>query len=161
MYSLPAFAIDERLISQLDGLNTYLSHYIKNVDKSAVEASTYEGKLVFHDLHLEEGVLDQLGLPLEITESEIKTLEVLLPWHRDSRGGLRLTLVDVNVGIYTKDLTEFEGMFSEEREQKLKERLLAAFELARTAKLKPKTEERQKSKSWFSGLIDHKVELMA
>ena len=29
---------------------------IKNVDKSAVEASTYEGKLVFHDLRLEEGV---------------------------------------------------------------------------------------------------------
>jgi hypothetical protein len=29
---------------------------IKNVDKSTVEASTYEGKLVFKDLHLEEGV---------------------------------------------------------------------------------------------------------
>jgi hypothetical protein len=51
-------------------------------------------------------------------------------------------------------------MFSEEREQKLKERLLAAFELARTAKLKPKVPEAQKSKSWFSGLIDHKVELV-
>jgi hypothetical protein len=51
-----------------------------------------------------------LGLPLEITESEIKTLEVLLPWHRDSKGGLRLTLVDVNVGIYTKDLTEVDFM---------------------------------------------------
>jgi hypothetical protein len=51
-------------------------------------------------------------------------------------------------------------MFSEEREQKLKERLLAAFELARTAKLKPKVAEAQKSKSWFSGLIDHKVELV-
>ena len=55
---------------------------------------------------------------------------------------------------------QFEGMFSEEREQKLKERLLAAFELARTAKLKPKTEETQKSKGWFSGLIDQKVELV-
>ena len=55
---------------------------------------------------------------------------------------------------------QFEGMFSEEREQKLKERLLAAFELARTAKLKPKTEETHKSKSWFSGLIDQKVELV-
>jgi hypothetical protein len=33
-----------------------LTWQIKNVDKSAVEASTYEGKLVFHDLHLEEGV---------------------------------------------------------------------------------------------------------
>jgi len=126
-----------------------------------VEASTYEGKLVFHDLHLEEGVLDQLGLPLEITESEIKTLEVLLPWHRDSKGGLRLTLVDVNVGIYTKDVAGFTEMFSEEREQKLKERLLAAFELTRTAKLKPKVAEEQKTKSWFSGLIDHRVELMA
>jgi hypothetical protein len=51
-------------------------------------------------------------------------------------------------------------MFSEEREQKLTERLLAAFELARTAKLKPKAEETQKSKSWFSGLIDQKVELV-
>lgn len=51
-------------------------------------------------------------------------------------------------------------MFSEEREQKLKERLLAAFELARTAKLKPKVPEEQKSKSWFSGLIDQKVELV-
>ena len=41
-------------------------------------------------------------------------------------------------------------MFSEEREQKLKERLLAAFELARTAKLKPKVPEAQKSKSkWW------------
>jgi hypothetical protein len=50
-------------------------------------------------------------------------------------------------------------MFSEEREQKLKERLLAAFELARTAKLKPKAEA-EKSKSWFSGLIDQKVELV-
>jgi len=51
-------------------------------------------------------------------------------------------------------------MFSEEREQKLKERLLASFELARTAKLKPKVAEEQKSKSWFSGLIDQKVELV-
>ena len=51
-------------------------------------------------------------------------------------------------------------MFSEEREQKLKERLLAAFELARTAKLKPKDAESQKQKSWFSGLIDQKVELV-
>jgi hypothetical protein len=51
-------------------------------------------------------------------------------------------------------------MFSEEREQKLKERLLAAWELARTAKLKPKVPEAQKSKSWFSGLIDQKVELV-
>ena len=51
-------------------------------------------------------------------------------------------------------------MFSEEREQKLKERLLAAFELARTAKLKPKVAETQKSKGWFSGLIDQKVELV-
>jgi hypothetical protein len=51
-------------------------------------------------------------------------------------------------------------MFSEEREQKLKKRLLAAFELARTAKLKPKTEETQQSKGWFSGLIDQKVELV-
>src|SRR5271169_1018243 len=51
-------------------------------------------------------------------------------------------------------------MFSEEREQKLKERLLASFELARTAKLKPKVPEEEKSKSWFSGLIDQKVELV-
>jgi len=51
-------------------------------------------------------------------------------------------------------------MFSEEREQKLKERLLAAFELARTAKLKPKVPEAEKSKSWFSGLIDQRVELV-
>jgi hypothetical protein len=51
-------------------------------------------------------------------------------------------------------------MFSEEREQKLKERLLAAWELTRTAKLKPKVPEAQKSKSWFSGLIDQKVELV-
>ena len=57
-------------------------------------------------------------------------------------------------------LIQFEGMFSEEREQKLKERLLAAWELARTAKLKPKVPEAQKSKSWFSGLIDQKVELV-
>jgi hypothetical protein len=62
-----------------DFVNSYLSHYvcspspsppnsqIKNVDKSTVEASTYEGKLVFHDLHLEEGVLplhtEMLKLP--------------------------------------------------------------------------------------------------
>lgn len=51
-------------------------------------------------------------------------------------------------------------MLSEERELKLKERLLASFELARTAKLKPKVAETQKSKSWLSGLIDHKVELV-
>jgi hypothetical protein len=55
---------------------------------------------------------------------------------------------------------KFEGMFSEEREQKLKERLLGAFELARTAKLKPKATETEKSKSWFSGLIDQRVELV-
>lgn len=35
---------------------TAANFQIKNVDKSAVEASTYEGKLVFHDLRLEEGV---------------------------------------------------------------------------------------------------------
>jgi hypothetical protein len=52
-------------------------------------------------------------------------------------------------------------MVSEEREQKLKERLLASFELARTAKLKPKVAEAQKSKNWFSGLIDQKVELVS
>jgi len=52
-------------------------------------------------------------------------------------------------------------MFSEEREQKLKERMLAAFELARTAKLKPKVPEAEKSKSWFSGLIDQRVELVS
>ena len=51
-------------------------------------------------------------------------------------------------------------MFSEEREQKLKERLLAAFELARTAKLKPKDSETKDTKSWFSGIIDQKVELV-
>jgi hypothetical protein len=37
-------------------ITVYTDLQIKNVDKSAVEASTYEGKLVFHDLHLEEGV---------------------------------------------------------------------------------------------------------
>jgi hypothetical protein len=51
-------------------------------------------------------------------------------------------------------------MLSEERESKLKERLLASFELGRTAKLKPKVPEAQKSKSWISGLIDQKVELV-
>jgi hypothetical protein len=50
-------------------------------------------------------------------------------------------------------------MFTEEREQKLKDRLLAAFELARTAKLKPKDSDSEK-KSWFSGLIDQRVELV-
>ena len=46
----------------------------------------------------------------------------------------------------------------------MKERLLSSFELARTAKLKPKVAEvaeEQKSKSWFSGLIDQKVELVS
>jgi len=52
-------------------------------------------------------------------------------------------------------------MFSEEREQKLKERLLAAFELARSAKLKPKDQETNVKKSWFTGFFDQKVELMA
>jgi hypothetical protein len=51
-------------------------------------------------------------------------------------------------------------MFSEEREQKLKERLLAAFELSRSAKLKPKDEETKEKKSWFSGFFDQKVELV-
>lgn len=52
-------------------------------------------------------------------------------------------------------------MFNEEREQKLKERLLAAFELARSAKLKPKDQETKEKKSWFSGFFDQRVELMA
>jgi hypothetical protein len=56
---------------------------------------------------------------------------------------------------------QFEGMFNEEREQKLKERLLAAFELARSAKLKPKDQDTKEKKSWFSGFFDQKVELMA
>jgi len=55
---------------------------------------------------------------------------------------------------------QFEGMFNEEREQKLKERLLASFELTRTAKLTPKGPETEKSKSWFSGIIDQRVELV-
>jgi hypothetical protein len=44
------------LITLVPFENSLLTIKIKNVDKSTVEASTYEGKLVFHDLHLEEGV---------------------------------------------------------------------------------------------------------
>jgi len=51
-------------------------------------------------------------------------------------------------------------MFSEEREQKLKERLLAAFELSRSVKLKLKDQETKETKSWLSGIFDQKVELV-
>jgi len=69
----------ELLLEKL--LFKYLGRFIDGIDTNNLHLGVFSGNIVIENVCLKKNILEMLGLPMDVIFSDIKKLQIIVPWH--------------------------------------------------------------------------------
>ncbi|OLY84616.1 Vacuolar protein sorting-associated protein 13, partial [Smittium mucronatum] len=78
-------------------LNTFLGGYVDNLETKQLNIGIWKGDVTFRNLSLRKDALDSIDLPLDITEGNIGTLSMTIPWSNLKAQPVVITVEDVSM----------------------------------------------------------------
>jgi len=68
----------ELLLEKL--LLKYLGRFIQGLDKNNLHLGVFSGNIIIENVSLKKNILEILGLPMDVIFSDIKKLQIIVPW---------------------------------------------------------------------------------
>ncbi|VDB89351.1 Bgt-5295 [Blumeria graminis f. sp. tritici] len=147
----------EGLVASL--LNRFLGMYIRNFDPKQLNVGIWSGDVKLRNLELRREALDQLKLPLNVTEGHLGQLTLRIPWSNLRGQPVQVYIEDVYVLAAPKEDAEWDEEEEEKRNQAIKMEKLDSAELLKERSQEGLSqEEQQKSQSFTESLVNKIVD---
>ncbi|CCU75520.1 vacuolar protein sorting-associated protein, partial [Blumeria hordei DH14] len=147
----------EGLVASL--LNRFLGMYIRNFDPKQLNVGIWSGDVKLRNLELRREALDQLKLPLNVTEGHLGQLTLRIPWSNLRGQPVQVYIEDVYVLAAPKEDAEWDEEEEERRNQAIKMEKLDSAELLKERSQEGLSqEEQQKSQSFTESLVNKIVD---
>ncbi|EWC44073.1 hypothetical protein DRE_07208 [Drechslerella stenobrocha 248] len=142
----------EGLVATL--LNRFLGMYIRNFDPKQLNIGIWSGDVQLRDLELRKEALDQMKLPLNVSEGHLGRLTLQIPWSNLKNKPVKVTIEDVFLLATPKQDSEYDEEDEERRRQAVKQEKLESAELVHERTTSGLSEEeQQKHQSFTESLI--------
>ena len=114
----------------LNILITVLGDYVEGLQEDNLKLGVWTGEIVLEDLKLNSGMLQKLGLPLQIVHGCIRSLKVTIPWATLETNPVRILADGIYLQLGQLDMASCNGKTLKERALSTKRhRLIAADKL--------------------------------
>ncbi|KAL7273138.1 Vacuolar protein sorting-associated protein 13 [Rhizina undulata] len=145
----------EGLIATL--MNRFLGMYIKNFDSTQLNVGIWSGDVKLRNLELKKEALDQLKLPLNISEGHLGQLTLQIPWSNLKNKPVKVLIEDVYLLANPKSDQEYDDEEEERRLQVLKQEKLQNAELLQERNTEGMSEEEQQKNQSFMESLTTKI----
>lgn len=138
----------EGLVATL--LNRFLGMYIRNFDPKQLNIGIWSGDVQLRNLELRKEALDQMKLPLNVSEGYLGRLTLQIPWSNLKNKPVKVTIEDVYLLATPKQDSEYDEQDEERRRQALKQEKLESAELVHERTMSGLSEEEQQKQQSFT-----------
>ncbi|KAK6505305.1 hypothetical protein TWF481_007211 [Arthrobotrys musiformis] len=145
----------EGLVATL--LNRFLGMYIRNFDPKQLNIGIWSGDVQLRDLELRKEALDQMKLPLNVSEGHLGRLTLQIPWSNLKNKPVKVTIEDVFLLATPKHDSEYDEEDEERRRQILKQEKLESAELVHERTTSGLSEEEQQKHQSFTESLVTKI----
>ncbi|RVD82950.1 uncharacterized protein DFL_007357 [Arthrobotrys flagrans] len=145
----------EGLVATL--LNRFLGMYIRNFDPKQLNIGIWSGDVQLRDLELRKEALDQMKLPLNVSEGHLGRLTLQIPWSNLKNKPVKVTIEDVFLLATPKQDSEYDEEDEERRRQVLKQEKLESAELVHERTTSGLSEEEQQKHQSFTESLVTKI----
>ncbi|KAK6541287.1 hypothetical protein TWF694_008645 [Orbilia ellipsospora] len=145
----------EGLVATL--LNRFLGMYIRNFDPKQLNIGIWSGDVQLRDLELRKEALDQMKLPLNVSEGHLGRLTLQIPWSNLKNKPVKVTIEDVFLLATPKQDSEHDENDEERRRQALKQEKLESAELVHERTTSGLSEEEQQKHQSFTESLVTKI----
>ncbi|KAF3086913.1 hypothetical protein TWF102_010860 [Orbilia oligospora] len=145
----------EGLVATL--LNRFLGMYIRNFDPKQLNIGIWSGDVQLRDLELRKEALDQMKLPLNVSEGHLGRLTLQIPWSNLKNKPVKVTIEDVFLLATPKQDSEYDEEDEERRRQILKQEKLESAELVHERTTSGLSEEEQQKHQSFTESLVTKI----
>lgn len=109
-------------------LNTYLGHFIDDVNASQLQLGVWKGNVELKDLAIKEDAFSTLDLPFKVVHGHVGKLTAVVPWSSLYSSPVKLSLEDVFVVAVPNVLEEYDEETEIERAWQIKKNQLILHE---------------------------------
>ncbi|KAH8145466.1 uncharacterized protein LAJ45_10436 [Morchella importuna] len=145
----------EGLIATL--MNRFLGMYIKNFDSKQLNVGIWSGDVKLRNLELKKEALDQMKLPLNVSEGHLGQLTLQIPWSNLKGKPVKVIIEDVYLLAAPKADQEYDEEEEERRQQAVKQEKLQNAELLQERSTEGMSDEEQQKNSSFTNSLITKI----